>query len=427
MGVGPITPESAETLAADSAFTSRYGRCANATLYGDGATDATAHIQALIDAANAAGGGIVIIPTGTFLISAGNLQMKSNVTLTGQGPGSVLKLGASAANHLLRGSTQSRFRVTNLKLDGNNANQVAVRQALNVDNNDEMLIDHLWIVDTYGDGAQLNSCRDSLVSDVIVRDAGRNGISITSTAGVTSGLQLENILVDAKTGHSGLNGGIDIERGDDVQIRGLRVEGPFLYGVVVKGVSASGCARISLTDVHLSSDVTTYGILLDGSDGTLSNIAVNGLTVQGGSTLISAVRVLEVVNDWTVADFLIGSSTGAGANAIFTGHVTTPPGPGVIGPGSIKGAWSSHGIAVRAAGTVVVGVRVSGVTGSGVQVVNATDVTVSGCRLTGNARYGVETAGTSDRTVIVGNGLNGNTLGATTAVGAANVIASNAT
>lgn len=422
-----VTDGLAADLAGNSAFSSRYGSVADAATYGGGATDATAHIQALIDAASAAGGGNVIIPTGTFLISAGNLQMKSNVTLMGQGPGSVLKLGASAANHLLRGNTQTRFRVTNLKLDGNDANQVAVRQALNVDNNDEMMIDHLWIVDTYGDGAQFNSCRDSLISDVIVRNAGRNGISITSTAGVTSGLQLQNIHVDAATGHSGLNGGIDIERGDDVQIRGLRIEGPFLYGVVVRGVSASGCARISLTDVHISSDVVTYGILLDGTAGTLSHIDINGLVVQDGSTLVNAVRVLEVVNDWTIGNFVIGSSAGSGANAIFTGHTTTRPGAGVVGPGSIKGSWTSHGITVRAHGTIVQGVRVTGVTGSGVQVVDATDVVVAGCRLTGNARYGVETTGTADRTVVVGNGLNGNTLGATTAVGAANVIASNAT
>lgn len=415
-----------EILSADESD-ARYGLCVDSVTYGGGLIDATAHIQSLIDAANANGGGIVIIPTGTFLILAGNLQMKSNVTLMGHGPGSVLKLGPSAANHLLRGNSQTRFRVTNLKLDGNDANQVSVRQALNVDNNDDMMIDHVWIVDSFGDGAQINSCRDSLVSDVIVRDAGRNGISVTSTAGTTSGLQFQNIHVDAKTGHSGLNGGIDIERGDDVQIRGLRVEGPFLYGVVVKGVSSSGCTRISLTDVHISSDVTTYGILLDGTAGTLSHIEVNGLVVQDASTLVNAVRVLEVVNDWVISNFVIGSSTGAGANAIFTGHTTTKPGPGIIGPGFVKGSWSSHGIAVRAPGTIVHGVRVSGVAGSGVQIVDANDVTVSGCRLTGNSRYGVETTGTSDRTVVVGNGLNGNTIGATTAVGAANVISSNAT
>lgn len=425
MGVGPLPVESAETFADDPAFRSRYGAVANADAYGDGTTDATSHLQGLIDAANARGGGTVIVPTGTFLISAGNLLMKSGVTLMGQGSGSVLKLGAAAANHLLRGTGQSRFRVTNLKLDGNDANQVAVRQALNIDNNDEVTLDHLWIVDTYGDGAQINSCRDSLISDVIVRDAGRNGISITSTAGVTSGLQMQNIHVDAKAGHVGLNAGIDLERGDDVQIRGLRVEGPFLYGVVVKGVAASGCARISLTDVHISSEVSTYGILLDGTAGTLSRINVDGLMVQDGSTMVNAVRVLEVVNDWTITNFVIGSSTGTAANAIFTGQTTTPPGPGVIGPGLVKGSWTSHGIAVRAAGTIVHGVRVTGAAGSGVQVVNANDVTISGCRLTGNSRYGVETTGTSDRTAVVGNNLNGNTIGASVLVGAANVVASN--
>ncbi len=56
----------------------------NAT--GDGVTDDTAAIQAAIDAAEAAGGGIVYLPPGNYYISAA-LEMSSSVTLRGTGAG----------------------------------------------------------------------------------------------------------------------------------------------------------------------------------------------------------------------------------------------------------------------------------------------------------------------------------------------------
>jgi polygalacturonase len=66
-------------------------------LVGDGKTDNYTQIQAAINAAGNAGGGIVELPAGTFVIN-GHLAMKDNVTLTGAGPSTKIKAGPKFLN-----------------------------------------------------------------------------------------------------------------------------------------------------------------------------------------------------------------------------------------------------------------------------------------------------------------------------------------
>jgi hypothetical protein len=123
---------------------------------GDGITDDTAAIQAAIDAASTAGGGVVFVPRGTYLVSikrhpdlasvATALVMKSNVELRGAGNGSEIKLGVvpnvipAGCNvnwqlHVLSnstpydqtpGTTTTNIRITDLTVNGNAANQTFV-------------------------------------------------------------------------------------------------------------------------------------------------------------------------------------------------------------------------------------------------------------------------------------------------------------
>ena len=102
----------------------------NITAYGaiaDGATLNTAAIQAAIDAANAAQGGIVLIPEGAFL--CGTIELKSNVTLHitagGKLLGSPKPDDYRAGNNIPRGNGNIVFisaaAAENISIEGNGA------------------------------------------------------------------------------------------------------------------------------------------------------------------------------------------------------------------------------------------------------------------------------------------------------------------
>ena len=101
-------------------------------------TDDSAFIQAAIDAAYEAGGGTVYIPSGTFIISGNNtnpsqgcVEVRSNVTLTGEGMGvTVLKL-ADGYDERINGIVRTPVNesavnvvICDLTIDGNRQNNI---------------------------------------------------------------------------------------------------------------------------------------------------------------------------------------------------------------------------------------------------------------------------------------------------------------
>jgi hypothetical protein len=101
---------------------------------GDGVADDTAAIQAALDAVGAAGGGVVYVPAGTYLISS-DLTIPDKVFLVGAGPqATVIKLADGSNTDLLKsedfdtltGTNESAppsfVGVMNLRIDGNKTN-----------------------------------------------------------------------------------------------------------------------------------------------------------------------------------------------------------------------------------------------------------------------------------------------------------------
>lgn len=90
----------------------------------DGTSGATTAINAAINAASAAGGGLVRVPFGTFVLD-GTVLIKSNVILAGYGPASILKSGVHGgwiqnASFYDSASTDHDIHVRELTRDSNN-------------------------------------------------------------------------------------------------------------------------------------------------------------------------------------------------------------------------------------------------------------------------------------------------------------------
>lgn len=102
---------------------------------GDGVTNDTEAIQQAIDEVHANGGGTVYIPNGTYIVSGngiasdGAIEVKSNVTLTGEGMGdTIIKLEDGSSDKVTgiirtpSGEVTENVTISNLSIDGNQDN-----------------------------------------------------------------------------------------------------------------------------------------------------------------------------------------------------------------------------------------------------------------------------------------------------------------
>ena len=126
-GLGPLTADwTAGNFRIDFQNSTRWFNVMAYGAVGNGIVDDSAAIQAALSAANAAGGGTVYAPPGTYICL--NLVIYSNTILLGDGWASVFKLSPAAGitDLILKNATPATFTDTNIalrgmKFDGNNA------------------------------------------------------------------------------------------------------------------------------------------------------------------------------------------------------------------------------------------------------------------------------------------------------------------
>lgn len=281
---------------------------------GDGITDDTAAIQSAIDAAAAAGGGQVYMPTGTYIVSGGEepsdgcLMLKSNVYLYGDGMGATTVQVADGSDTKITGVIRSAygeethdFGVSNLTIDGNRDNTTGkidgwfngyIPGEAGYDSN--VTLDSVEIKDCSGygfdpheqtvnmviknsvshgnglDGFVADFLSDSTFENNIAYDNDRHGFNIVTS---THDFTLTNN-VAYNNGGNGIviqRGSEDIPSPTNITITGGEVYGNGAEGVLIK---MSSEVTVSGVDIH---DNASAGIRIYGSnhveiiDNTLNN------------------------------------------------------------------------------------------------------------------------------------------------------------
>jgi parallel beta-helix repeat protein len=281
-------------------------------------SDDSAAIQAAIDAAYAAGGGTVYVPPGTFIVSGdksnpsqGCVEVRSNVTLTGDGMGaSVLKLADNfdeRINGIVRtpvSETVTNVTISNLTIDGNRANNIGHQAGIitGVKANEDgevhqnITISGVEVMNCTAYGVNpheitydlvIENCvshgngRDGFVADYIVDGVYRNNVSYGNDRhGFNIQNSSNNILLENNTAYdngSGATGGagIVIQRsnifpeGEDTipWVTNVRIVGGEYYGNTREGIliKLSDNVEVSGAVVH---DNLRQGIRVEGATNT---------------------------------------------------------------------------------------------------------------------------------------------------------------
>ncbi|PAU63475.1 glycosyl hydrolase family 28-related protein [Pseudomonas sp. PICF141] len=286
---------------------------------GDGITDDTAAIQSAIDAAAAAGGGQVYLPTGTYIVSGGEepsdgcLMLKSNVYLYGDGMGATTVKVADGSDTKITGVIRSAygeethdFGVSNLTIDGNRDSTTGkidgwfngyIPGEAGYDSN--VTLDSVEIKDCSGygfdpheqtvnmviknsvshgnglDGFVADFLSDSTFENNIAYDNDRHGFNIVTS---THDFTLTNNIA-YNNGGNGIvvqRGSEDIPSPNNITITGGEVYGNGAEGVLIK---MSSEVTVSGVDIH---DNASAGIRIYGSnhvqiiDNTLTNNSLGG-------------------------------------------------------------------------------------------------------------------------------------------------------
>ncbi|VVP01662.1 hypothetical protein PS850_02897 [Pseudomonas fluorescens] len=281
---------------------------------GDGITDDTAAIQSAIDAAAAAGGGQVYMPTGTYIVSGGEepsdgcLMLKSNVYLYGDGMGETNVKVADGSDTKITGVIRSAygeethdFGVSNLTIDGNRDSTTGkvdgwfngyIPGQEGYDSN--VTLDSVEIKDCSGygfdpheqtvnmviknsvshgnglDGFVADFLSDSTFENNVAYDNDRHGFNVVTS---THDFSLTNN-VAYNNGGNGIvvqRGSEDIPSPSNITITGGEVYGNGAEGMLIKMSSA---VTVSDVDIH---DNASAGIRVYGSnhveiiDNTLNN------------------------------------------------------------------------------------------------------------------------------------------------------------
>ncbi len=243
---------------------------------GDNATDDTSAIQAAIDAANTAGGGTVLLPNGTYIVSniltlgASCLTLKTGVVLLGESKtGAIIKL-RSMSNGVPQIRPILAFNCTdiavcNLSIDGNKANQTVDehRAGIFLWNVSRVLLQDLIIHDNTGDAVDIYVANDVYMQRSWCHHNDRKAVTING--GPNNRMSIRDCMFEFNVGQLHIESGAACSElwfedtfcgeptggGLPVSIGGLGV-GCYLRGLEIHGgLSITGASRVRVRDCYI--------------------------------------------------------------------------------------------------------------------------------------------------------------------------------
>ena len=321
---------------------------------GDGVSDDTAAIQRAIDAVSAAGGGIVDIPAGNYMINTlyqtGNSYEKAGLVLKSN---IIVRIASGATLYAIPNGEKSyqMFSITHVdnvhiiggRLIGDRDNHIGnlgqTGYGVRITDATNVVIEDLYAGEFWGDGVFLGeNSKNITIYKVICDHNRRQGMSIVGGQNVK--------ILESEFKHSDgtpPKSGIDIEpEGDypiakDIEIRGCLFEGNTTGFVVSNQYANSVAANITFADNTVRDNI--YGVNLVGLKGGLvtgnkvyndqtiteidihwgirlrnngrystSNVKVSGNTVYGGNIVDSTGESSNTVqnNTFKSAVYILG-------------------------------------------------------------------------------------------------------------------------
>ena len=164
---------------------------------GDGSTDDTAAVQRSVDAARNAGGGVVLVPPGTYLVTS--VRIGPGLTMIGQGgvlkrpggQGKWVRTLTTDGNPYLGPGPSAPLVLEGLRLDGNRiaqgsyanseleqAHLVMLYAAQNSPGKLIAYVDQCSFVDNVADGLSIYTNVSARVTDSVARDSFRGGLVV---------------------------------------------------------------------------------------------------------------------------------------------------------------------------------------------------------------------------------------------------------
>lgn len=186
---------------------------------GDGVTDDQPSIQSAIDAAQLAGGGVVYIPRGTYLLG-GKVGIQSllvdtnNIYIKGDGVGlSVLKLDDNVDAHMINFMYTNGGGVEGLEFDGNMTNQTGSYHCVRGEGISNWTLDNFFVhhASGYGIGFQDGTIRCVTIANGRIEDTGSDGFDCKNRNDDNSDNTMDNVHVrrhglnEALVGQAGLD------------------------------------------------------------------------------------------------------------------------------------------------------------------------------------------------------------------------------